>query len=148
MKYNLSNDDIKKFFTQCCEKDNLNELNCFLNENLDFKLSFCKSKIIRTACIYGAINIVKFLLLNDKYSKQINIHAKNDEAFRLAVKFGNKHIVEFLILDFKIEKTKSIEEFLNQKIDNYSINLFNNRLLKESLDVNLPKNKHKKKIKV
>lgn len=148
MKYTLNNDDIKKFFTQCCEKDNLNELKCFLNKNLDFKLSFCKSKIIRTASIYGAINIVKFLLLDDKYSKQINIHAKNDEAFRFAVKFGNKNIVKFLILDFNIEKTKSIEEFLSQKIDDYAINLFNNRFLKEDLEMNLLENKNKKKIKI
>lgn len=116
---------------------------------------------IRAACHYGDVHLVKYLLTSPELAKNgINfprIHTGNDEAFIGAceqnVKYGQE-IIEYLIIDYGIPMTSTIESFLSLPNDNHISNgdilvLFKRGELEKSLQGKLePKTTNGKKNKI
>lgn len=76
-----------------------------------------------TACRFGYKDLAKFFLTSDELKIKINVHEKRDVAFKELCNTKIKNIndskqideiLEYLILDYKIEKTQEIKNFLQQ----------------------------------
>lgn len=101
----------------------------------------------------GNLDIVKYLLTSSgNLNKHLNIHARNDYWFRFACEAGHLDIVQYLIFDCTIEKTKDIKNFLNEnKNIPYVMDaeeMFLARDLKENLSNSLSGVLNKGKIKI
>jgi len=72
--------------------------------------------------LHNQLDLAKFLLDSDSIPYKPNIHAKEDYIFRELIIAKNKEILTYLIFDMEIDKTKSINEYLNQ--NHYNLNDF------------------------
>ena len=110
------------------------------------------NEVFIDSCAYGYLEVVKYLLTSPDLKEHANIHADNDEGFRLAC--ANEHLekVKYLILDMSIEKTKHIENYLNKNQDNKfvkeAIELFKISQLNTKLNANLEHKEKKNKLKI
>ena len=106
----------------------------------------------RLACANGHLEIVKYLLTSHELKEHANIHADNDSGFRLACFDGHLELVKYLILDMSIEKTKHIEDYLNENQDNKcvkeAIELFKIREFNQKLNNDLENKEKKNKYKI
>lgn len=82
--------------------------------------NYNKGFILEAACECGRLDILKYLVDLPHFNKDLDFHFKNDTCFKGASYYGNLDIVEFLIFDMKLEKTKEIENFIS--INNRNIN--------------------------
>ncbi len=92
------------------------------------------------ACFFAVGNkdwqLVNFLLSSPKLSKHANIHGVENGAFRFALTCPDNDILEYLIFNLNIKKTKEIEKILSLTNDNKSklaISLFETRELNKEL---------------
>ena len=105
------------------------------------------------ACAQGHLEVVKYLLTSPELTEHADIHASSDEGFMWACYQGHLEVIKYLIIDMNIEKTNSIETYLNENKDNenvqQAIELFNTRDLHHQLNENIKDNKEKvKKVKI
>jgi flagellin-specific chaperone FliS len=111
------------------------------------------------SCIYTKFDHIKYLLTSPELKRHANVHTNEDLGF--AHLMGNKEkardIITYLIFDFNIEKTSTIEEILEYEMDSLELinltkdikRMFEQRELNQELDSILVKNdKHFKKIKI
>ena len=96
---------------------------------------------LRRACEYGHLDTVKYLLESPK----IQMYEKKDSAFKLAVIFNQLHIANYLIMEYGMELTADIKDFLKREDCNIEVsqkveNMFNLRKLNQTLNTDLPKN--------
>jgi hypothetical protein len=101
------------------------------------------------ACHVGDLDAVISLLTNPEFEKHIDVHYNNDVAFQWAIYHKRIEVVHYLIMEYKIEKTETISEFLsNHKIDGLirdATKLFDLREINDSLEKELPQNANNKK---
>jgi hypothetical protein len=105
------------------------------------------------ACHVGDLNALKSLLETPKFEKHINVHFNNDLAFKWAIFNKRIEVIEYLIMEYKIDKTETIMEYLNsfkkENISSKAIKLFETIELNDALNKNLIKNQSiTKKIKL
>ena len=110
------------------------------------------NEVFINSCQKGHLEIVKYLLTSHELKEHADIHADNDVGFRWACSDGQLEIVKYLILDMSIEKTKHIEDYLNENQDNKcvkeAIELFKIREFNQKLNANLEHKEKKNKLKV
>ena len=99
------------------------------------------------------MEIVKYLLTSLELTEHADIHARNDEGFIWACRFGHLEVIKYLIIDMNIDKTTYIETYLNENKDNKNVQqaivLFNIRDLHHQLNEKIKDNKEKvKKMKI
>lgn len=153
--------DIDEIFIDACGKGNLNIIKYLLTSpeliqhaNIHAKDNAYKiiDSPILTATSHGHIEVVKYLLSSSELKEHADVHANHDEVFRLAVNNNYLSILEYLIFEYKINKTPIIENFLNHKHNlNSKIikNMFELRDVNEGLNAELPINEHSsKKVKI
>lgn len=89
------------------------------------------------SCKEGHLDMVQYLLTSTELKEHANIHAREDQAFISAYKIGkpeNYEVIEYLLFDYGIEKTRHIENFFNSIGEGQSIlKMFDNRDLEKSL---------------
>lgn len=71
------------------------------------------SKSFIAACHVGDLNAVISLLSNPDFEKYVDVHFDNDVAFKWTIYNKRVEVMQYLILDYKIEKTKKMEDFLS-----------------------------------
>jgi hypothetical protein len=75
------------------------------------------------ACNKGNLELVKYLTASPELNKHINPHSKHDLGFRLALQNaytnepGSMEILNYLIFELNLEKTKLITQYLDVKDD-------------------------------
>ena len=110
------------------------------------------NKVFINSCQKGHLEIVKYLLTSPDLKEHANIHAQDDSGFRLACFDGHLEVVKYLILDMSIEKTKTIEDYLNENQDNKcvkeAIELFKIREFNQKLNNDLEHKEKKNKLKI
>jgi hypothetical protein len=94
-------------------------------------------------CFYEDFNEVKYILTSPDIKLRPNLNFKLDEPFAFLLEDKNLEILQYLIIEHNMEKTKNIVEIM-QKNESEFIQqveeLFNIRDLKCSLDNELVKN--------
>jgi hypothetical protein len=105
-----------------------------------------------TACKWGRLEQVKCLLENQEFSKYIDVHYKDDEAFVWSLVNSKREIFSYLIHEYRIEKTDRIKECLSNSISDVvddAAQMFEMRELNERLNEDLtPNNQNSKKAKI
>ena len=92
------------------------------------------------ACYGGNLDLVKYLLTSPDLKEHADIHAKNSESFINAISNGHVEIIEYLIWDYKIEKTEHVEQYLVEKEMKDILNTFEKRDLEKELQKDLNHN--------
>lgn len=120
------------------------------------------NEVFHTSCVFGDFEKIKTILASQ--DENFDIHAKKDQAFIdlcrpvSTISQGNKlyivdyideqktKIIKFLILDFKLELTDPIREFLKNNPGHIANQFFSKRELNEKLLVSLKVNNPQEKI--
>lgn len=95
---------------------------------------------IRSTCNTKHLEIIKYLLTSPELKKHANIHASNDDAFKNAYIAENYNVLQYLILDFKIERTHEIDNFIKENPNEDIEKIFAMRNLNKSLNKELAQN--------
>jgi ankyrin repeat protein len=108
-------------FDSAAKEGNLKILNFFLLpqnilESPKISIETYGNDFLITAAREGQYDILKYLLTHEKFTEHINVHCRNDLVFRYVVTNNHKELMQFLIVDFNIAKTKYIEEFLKNDL--------------------------------
>ena len=90
-----------------------------------------------SACQQGSVDKVKYLLSSPDLNKHADIHAWSDLGFTCACVRKNLEIIEYLIFDMNIEKTKKIEKYLKNKPNEQVKKWFRLRELNNKLEQEL-----------
>jgi len=105
------------------------------------------------ACHVGDVDALVSLLTNPEYEKHIDVHYNNDAAFQWLLYNNRIDAMKYLILEYKIDKTETINRFLSNSekegIINEAIKMFQITEISSSLEKDLVHNKTQdKKIKL
>ena len=94
---------------------------------------------VRSACWNGHLQLANYLLISSELKEHADIHADNDEAFINICKYpkNKDDIIQYLIFDYQIEKTKHIELFLIENKKEDIINMFERRDFEKTLQTEL-----------
>ncbi len=93
------------------------------------------------ACEMGKSEVVRFLLTSKIIKKKADIHAGHDYGFIWACENNHMELVNELIFEHKIKKTKDIRDYiLGSHIYKELNKMFDARDLNEKLKKNLQKN--------
>ena len=75
------------------------------------------TKLFRRTCIRLDFDGIKYLLTSPDLTLRPDIHYNNDESFSWIIngeEDGSLEVVQYLIVEHNLEKTKDIEEILNR----------------------------------
>ncbi len=97
--------------------------------------------IFMRACSDGHVEVVRYLLTSSDLKENANIHEGNDAGFKGAFLNKKLDIIQFLVFDMNIDKTKEIENFLAEYSNEQVENMFILRELNENLEKELPSDK-------
>jgi hypothetical protein len=105
------------------------------------------------ACNIGDLDAIKSLLENPDFEKHVDVHFNNDVAFQWILCNNRFEVMKYLILEYQIDKTKKIKEYLTtfrkESIIKEAIRLFELQELNSSLNKELTTNDNKnRKIKL
>jgi len=109
---------------------------------------------LQNSCYFGNLEIIKFLLSAPELKEHANFFANEGHFFKLCCEAQDLRILHYLIFDYNLEKTTSIEKYLNAypsaNFFNEVRNMFKTRDLKCDLEDKLDtqNNPEKKKIKI
>jgi ankyrin repeat protein len=94
----------------------------------------------KKACMEGHLEIVKYLVTNPEFENKINLKKRASSYFKDALMCGQLNVINYFIFDLNINKTKTIQHFLeknpNEKVENW----FTLREVNKSLNKDLPQN--------
>ena len=93
------------------------------------------------ACLKGLLEVVKYLLTSSELKEHADIHYDYDQSFFNAYNEDRVDVVQYLVFDYKINKTKDIIKNLVQHSRTDISNLFYKRDLEEKLQNTLTNNK-------
>lgn len=96
-------------------------------------------QLIFQACFYNCLDVVNYLLTSPELKEHINIHINNDDIFKTACILKNIDIVTYLVFEYKITRTKAINDFLIENNKNDIIHMFEKRELEQGLYEQLSK---------
>lgn len=135
--------EIKQNFFSACSKDKLEEVKYVL-KNYNFDISSDNYLSIRTACMYGSIDVLNYLYKH--YENNIDIHTNNDACFKMATRMKQYNIIEYLIFEKNIIETDSIKTFLEKNPNNVIKSMFSARRLNKQLTFDFYKEETKLKL--
>jgi hypothetical protein len=141
---NCSQKDINELFIIACRNNDLKQVELLLTSQ-DIPFNAQINMPDNTGCFgicvasgMGRTNIVKFLATSPKLNEKADIHIDNDNAIISAIFSGNNDLIKFFIIDMNIEKTKNIQEAMEEfDEDNYAKKLFEMRELNKHLNQTL-----------
>ena len=155
MIYNMLNERNKIKFQQMNKKD-LNEsliVACdsgkldivkYLLTSSDLKenahIHNNNDEALQITCWGGYLDIIKYLLTSPDLISHANIHANEDSSFINVCEENYFDVVEYLILNYKIKKTNTIDNYLNKTKKEEIIQMFEKRDLEEKLHYELKDN--------
>jgi hypothetical protein len=101
------------------------------------------------ACEQGNFDVADYLLKSPELNKHANVHIDNDTIFKSLCEIEKSDGLKYLILDYGLDKTDKIEEFLNINADKLvgaklAKEMFEKRDLANLLDKELEPNKNSK----
>ena len=151
----LTQKQLNKVFIDSCENGHLEVVKYLLTSH-DLKehadIHAKNDYGFRLACVNGHLEIVQYLLTSAELKEHADIQAQDNLGFRWACFDGHLELVKYLILDMSIEKTKHIEDYLNENQDNKcvkeAIKLFKIREFNQKLNNDLENKEKKNKLKI
>jgi len=134
---------INKSFAEACSKGNLKKIKAFMDSNnSNIKVDQeGMNKALIMAFMFNKLKVIVYLLTSPDLSIKADVHHKNDIFFRLAYDDNNCQILDYLIDEFKIEKTPRIIEEIKNNPNSTIENKFIIRDLYKDLPINELKNK-------
>jgi hypothetical protein len=101
-------------------------------------------------CSLGNLEKIKYILESPNFNgiDRPDPYSNNAKGFNLLIRREHTEIIDYLIFQYHIEKTKDIEEILAKHNSSYSESINNKFILQEvnkSLNVDLPNNEVKAK---
>lgn len=134
----LNDFEIQQAFYEACSKNSIDDLNYLITSEYGKKIDISKQEYLgfRSACLFGSLDVVRYLLTNPKINPPIDIHIKNDSAFKGAAQMGRIEIIEYLIIEANIKKTDHIKKYLSKNPNKMIENIFHTRELNKQLSFN------------
>jgi len=136
----LEQHELDDLFSDSCQFNNLINIKYLIKLNY-VDIHYDDDYGLRLACKHNHLNIVKYLLDAPDLKEHANIHAKGDEAFKNAYTANHLDIINYLIIDYKIPRTKEIEELLSSIPKEDIKQLFDKRDLNQILENELDSDK-------
>ncbi len=143
--FHSTQNEVKQYFFNACAKNNLDDVIFILTNNYKISIDLDDFMAVRTACMFGSIDVLKYFYTEENFKTPINIHIKNDAPFRMATRMGKYDILEYLIFEQNLKKTKEISDYLKKNPNKVVSSMFEARELNKQLklDFNEPKIKVK-----
>ena len=138
--------EIKQYFFNACAQNNLDDVSFILNNNYAISIELDEFMAVRTACMFGSLDVLKYLYNSDKTKNSINIHIKNDAPFRMATRMGKYDILEYLIFEQNIKETKEIKDYLLKNPNKIVSSMFKARTLNSQLSFDFDTKHYKAKL--
>jgi hypothetical protein len=112
-------------------------------------IHFKQNSALYEAFIADRLDIANYLLTSPDLKEHANIHANDDICFTNMCSVEKYSVIEYLIFDYKIERTQTINEFLTNWEQSLVVDMFNKRTLNQELEKelnhsSLPNNKKSK----
>lgn len=92
------------------------------------------------ACSYGHLDIIKYLLTSSDLKEHINLYAHDNKSFRWALENNQYEVLQFLIIDMKMEVNNSLKEYLDFQSNDEVNKMFELAALNQSLKDELVQN--------
>ncbi len=145
LSYSTHN-EIKQYFFNACAKNNLDDVSFILNNNYNISIQLDDFMAIRTSCMFGSLEALKYLYDYDKTKNSINIHIKNDAPFRMAARMGKYDILEYLIFEQNLKETEEIKDYLLKNPNKIVSSMFKARALNSQLSFDFDTKPYKAKL--
>lgn len=117
----LKIEEIYPIFNKSIEQNNMDLIKYFLeSDKKDWQLLHLighQTAQFIYACDKNQIKVIDFLLTSNLLENNINVHVEEDYAFKNAYKKQDKDLLNYLIFDYKIEKTPLIIEIIKRDIE-------------------------------
>lgn len=141
--------EIAEIYRELCQDGQLDLLKTLYfhkDESIRVSPAYLDNHAIKAAIKYHHLHIVKYILSSEELTEHADIHTNNDFPFIFATIGKRQDIIEYLLLDYKINITPKIQEM----IDGYSWvkEILEKRDLKEKLLIELKNNNEIKKEKI
>lgn len=125
----LSDYDLDTFFILACTNNELDAAKYLLTSpQLDYHPSLTEdNQPLRLACSSNFVEMVKYFLTSPDLKEHSDIYLNKQEAFKDACKAESLDVIQYLVLEFNIEQTPSIKEYLdvnNTKFNDTVKNMF------------------------
>ncbi len=138
--------EVKQYFFNACAKNQLGDVIFMLNNNYKISIELDDFMAIRTSCMFGSIDVLKYFYKKENPQKPINIHIKNDAPFRMATRMGKYEILEYLIFEKNLNKTKEITDYLKKNPNKIVSSMFDARDMNKQLSFDFNQQPHKVKM--
>lgn len=122
----------------------------FFIKERDLDIGYNDHMLLKVCCQNGFIELVKYLLTSPDLTIHSDIYADNCSAFKKAYNHRKMDLINYLVFDYKIEKTQAIMQFLERKfVDTSDLNkIFLTRLFEELVKEKPEPNTHTKRLKI
>lgn len=106
--------DYFKEIIHICSSDNSNNLEklqylvIYSPLSINFDVHHHDDILLKTACKYGNINIVDFLLTSPLLEQHADINSNKDEALMIAIDYLDKNMISYLLTSKNLKKHSNI----------------------------------------
>lgn len=141
--------EIAEIYRELCQDGQLDLLKVLYfhkDESIRVTPTYLDNHAIKAAIKYNHLHLVKYILSSEELNEYADIHTSNDFPFIFATIGQRREIIEYLLLDYKINITPKIQEM----IDNYMWvkEILDKKQLKEKLLIDLKDHHEIKKEKI
>lgn len=98
------------------DSNNINLIKYLLNNVSNPYLSEALEIVFVQACQNGNLDTVKLVVTSKELKANTNIHSCIEEAFCKALRAENKDILQYLIFDLEIEKTRKLKDIIHDEL--------------------------------
>jgi ankyrin repeat protein len=106
------------------------------SNNPTIKMNIANCNMLGNACDYGHLDIIKYFFSSEVSQNEYRDSLK-EKLFKIAHKNNHVDIVQYLIMDLKLEQTKPIKDALDEKPNSEIERMFSIRDLNHSLQSEL-----------
>jgi hypothetical protein len=130
---NASNDDLDMFFILACSNNNLEAVKYLLTSSeLSYNPSLTEdNEPLRIACNGNFKKMVEYFLTSPELNEHSDIYQDQQQAFKDACKAESLEVLQYLIFEYKIEKTDEIKEYLKTSNTKFNETVKNMFILRE-----------------
>ena len=104
MKYHWKYDDVDEQFFEACRSNDPDILQRFLTDYPELG-----ANTLGVAAVNGYLHTVRHLLTHPFFHNTLDIHADDDQAFRVAAKYRQLEVVQYLLTSPELKKHSHVD---------------------------------------
>lgn len=112
--HQLTPEQLNIFLNKACENGQLNLVDYLFN-NFELDIHNNYDLPLRGAARERKLDVVKYLLTDNKLKEKANPHALNDDLYISAIMSQNKPVLDYLINDYKISESAAVKDYKKSK---------------------------------